>query len=120
MALTPTPRQGDVWWAQLDPIRGSEIAKTRPVLILSVDQINHSPAGLSICVPLTTTPHTTRVRIELPTGDRGQTRVSHADALQVRSLSHDRLTERIARAPDDACSEVARRLALFTRHDAGG
>lgn len=32
-------RRGEVWWVELDQTRGSEIRKTRPEIILSVDAV---------------------------------------------------------------------------------
>lgn len=108
------PRQGDVWWATLDPVVGSEQAKTRPVLIVSVDEINRASARLVIVAPITTTVRgQAAVTIELP---HGQTvRVGYVEPYQVRTVSHDRLTRRVAVAPAEVCGEVARRIALFTR-----
>jgi len=36
------PRQGEIYWASLDPTIGREIAKRRPVLIVSPDDANAS------------------------------------------------------------------------------
>lgn len=33
-------RRGEVWLAALDPVRGSEQAGTRPVLVLQTDPLN--------------------------------------------------------------------------------
>ena len=33
-------RRGEVWWAALDPVRGGEIGKTRPAVIISNDVAN--------------------------------------------------------------------------------
>ncbi len=35
-----TPRRGEVWWVQLDPTKGSEIAKTRPCVVVTSDLVN--------------------------------------------------------------------------------
>ena len=106
-------RQGDVWWARLDPVEGSEQAKTRPVLVISIDQINRAPADLAIVCPITTTPRPAAVRIEL-SGGRGN-RIGYVEPYQVRTLSQSRLERRVAVAPGDVLSEVSARLALFTR-----
>jgi mRNA interferase MazF len=34
------PRRGEVWWVQLDPTKGSEIAKTRPCIVVTSDLVN--------------------------------------------------------------------------------
>jgi mRNA interferase MazF len=109
------PRQGEVWWVRLDPIVGSEIAKTRPALVVSVDEINRAPARLCIIAPITTTPRASAVRIELRR-ERGATRVGYVEPHQIRTVSHDRLASRIGMADHTVRREVAHRIELFTRH----
>lgn len=50
---TIEPLRGDVWMANLDPTVGHEQAGKRPVLIVSADVFNASPADLVIVVPKT-------------------------------------------------------------------
>ena len=108
-----SPRQGDIWWCTLDPVIGSEIAKTRPVLIVSIDQMNAQSARRSIVVPLTSTQRPAGVPIELEV--KGTTRVSYAEAYQVRTVSHDRLTSRLGVASREARQAISKQLALLTR-----
>lgn len=107
-------RQGEVWWVGLDPVRGSEQAKRRPVLVVSVDEINRAPAGLSIVCPLTTTPRDAAVRVALPRKGDG-VRIGWIEPYQVRTVSHDRFGERLAVVDHPTLTEVARRIELFTR-----
>ena len=51
--MSPEVRQGDVVWADPDPTRGTEQAKPRPFVIVSVDQLNRSRLGISLVVPFT-------------------------------------------------------------------
>ncbi len=113
MAVGP-PRQGDVWWVGLDPVIGSEIAKTRPALIVSIDEINRAPARLCIVAPITTTPRESAVRIEL-SRKGGATRVGYVEPYQIRTVSQDRLSKRIDTAEEKVRREVAHRIELFTR-----
>lgn len=106
-------RQGEVWWCALDPVVGSEIAKTRPVLVVSIDQMNTQRARRSIIVPLTTTRRPAGVRIELEV--KGMLRVSYAEAYQVRTVSHDRLTTKIGTASTEARLAISKQIALLTR-----
>ncbi len=101
-----------MWWCVLDPVVGTEIAKTRPVLIVSVDRMNEGSFRRSIGVPLTSTQRRGSVAIELPTTDGSK--ISYAEAFQVRALSHDRLTTRIGVANADALRAVVKRLAILT------
>jgi mRNA interferase MazF len=43
--------RGEIWLVRLDPTEGSEIAKTRPTLIVSNDAIGILP--LKVIVPIT-------------------------------------------------------------------
>ncbi len=115
MAIEP-PRQGDVWWVGLDPVVGSEVAKTRPALVVSVEEINRAPARLCIVAPVTTTPRSSAVRIELVREGQGASRVGYIEPYQIRTVSHDRLRTRIGTAEESVRREVAHRIELFTRH----
>jgi mRNA interferase MazF len=46
--------RGRVYWVELDPTKGAEIAKTRPCVVLSTNEVNQHRKTL-IVVPLTTT-----------------------------------------------------------------
>lgn len=45
-------RRGEIWWVEFDPSIGSEIRKTRPVVIISNDSANRNLARV-VVVPLT-------------------------------------------------------------------
>jgi mRNA interferase MazF len=47
------PRRGEVWWVRLDPTLGSEIAKTKPCLVISSTVINQRRRTV-VVVPLST------------------------------------------------------------------
>ena len=100
---------------RLDPTVGSEIAKTRPALIVSIEEINHAPARLCMFAPITTTPRVSAVRIELP-HEHGSARVGYVEPYQVRAVSHDRLASRIGVADNTVRRDVAHRIELYTRH----
>jgi mRNA interferase MazF len=100
---------------RFDSTVGSEIAKTRPALIVSVEEINDAPARLCIVAPITTTPRVLAVRIELR-HERGSKRVGYVEPYQIRTVSHDRLASRIGAADTTVRSEVAHRVELYTRH----
>ncbi len=104
--------------AALDAVPGGEIAKTRPALVLSVDNINSSPLGVAIVAAITTTPGEPGVGIELPQGPGQPRRISYVLPHQARTISNQRLIRRVAVADIEVRREVARRLALFTRVDA--
>lgn len=40
--MSPPIRRGEIWWVAFDPARGSEIRKTRPCVVVSVDEVNRA------------------------------------------------------------------------------
>jgi mRNA interferase MazF len=51
--VKPDVARGDVYWARLDPTVGSEIQKTRPVVVLSINPLNKARKTV-VVVPLST------------------------------------------------------------------
>jgi mRNA interferase MazF len=81
----------DIRWASLDPTRGGEMAKTRPVVIVSLDVLNQQLSTLTVC-PLTSTLHPAwRTRLSV--------RVAGRDAEiavdQIRTISKARLGKKL-------------------------
>ena len=81
------PRRGEVWWVRLDPTLGSEIAKTRPCLILSSDIVNERRRSVVI-VPLSTSPQASPPLL-VPVRCGGRDVVAVTD--QIRAVSKERL-----------------------------
>lgn len=90
-------RRGEIWLVALEPVRGSEADKTRPVVIVSNDARNReserSGRGVITVVPLTS--NTTRVlpfQVLVPAEPwTGLAIASKAQAEQVRSVAVERL-----------------------------
>lgn len=107
------PRQGEVWLANLDPVVGGEIRKTRPVVILTRDEVNAAPLRIVLAVPLTTTPGT-KLHVRVEVDGQEPRRISYAMPEQTRALSHDRLIKRLGVLPLEPRTEIARRLQVLT------
>lgn len=97
-------RRGDVCLAELEPARGSEASKRRPVVVVSNDGANASVErwgrGVVTVVPLTS--NTARVhpfQVLLPAESTGLRVASKAQAEQVRALDHSRLGPPVGRLP---------------------
>lgn len=117
MSAPPLPRQGEVWWTELDPTRGGEIRKTRPTLVISNDGMHRLPRRMTMIVPLTTTRTGSLLHVEVRL-QRGRTeRVGYALPEQIRSVSHTRLTRRIARVSPAVLEATRNRVALLLRDD---
>ena len=86
----------EIRWAALDPARGSELAKTRPVVIVSLDVLNQRLATVTVC-PLTSQLHPTW-RSRLPVRCGRQPAEVAVD--QIRTISKDRLGRKLGKLTD--------------------
>ena len=80
-----------VYLADLDPTRGREIAKTRPVVVVSQDDMNRFLDTVVVC-PLTTNLHP-RWRSRVRTVCAGRKAEIAVD--QIRTISKERLGRRL-------------------------
>ena len=113
--MSPRPDQGDVYWADPDPTRGSEQAKARPFAIVSVDQLNRSPIGISLAVPLTRTDFSNALHLPISPPQGGLREPSFAMPEQLRAISHERLSRKLGRLRADTREELLRRCRLLLR-----
>ncbi|HVR96867.1 MAG TPA: type II toxin-antitoxin system PemK/MazF family toxin [Thermoanaerobaculia bacterium] len=86
--------RGDVWWADLNRVRGREQVGLRPVLIISQDVFN-TRSGTVIALAITSQPPSAGfpLTLELASGDlpkRSWVKIS-----QIRTLSIERLSGRL-------------------------
>lgn len=111
----PEGRQGEVWFCDLDPIRGREQAGRRPAVVISVDQLGAGAGELVIVVPLTRTQRPSPLYVPLDPPEGGLRDRSYAMPEMVRSISRERLVERWGNVSAAKLSEIARRVHLLTR-----
>jgi mRNA interferase MazF len=96
-----------IYIADLDPTRGSEIAKTRPVVVVSHDAMNRHLDTVVVC-PLTTRLHPHwRSRIQCACAGRS----AEIAVDQIRAITRSRLHKRIDRLDT---SRSAQLRALIT------
>ncbi|WP_310463246.1 type II toxin-antitoxin system PemK/MazF family toxin [Sphaerotilus sp.] len=101
--------RGEVYWAAFDPVQGSEIAKTRPAVIVSDSRFN-AVRRTVVVVPLTTTPSPPQwpLLVELPTFN---TR-TRARTEQIRAVDKSRLRGHIGRLDTQAQETLDAALAV--------
>jgi mRNA interferase MazF len=65
-------KRGEIWTANLNPTRGREIGKIRPVLIMQADELIDAGVPMVVVLPLTTQvyPEFRLWRINVPARDR--------------------------------------------------
>ncbi len=93
--------QGDIWLADLNPSVGREQSGSRPVVVVSGNMLNtHMP--LVFAAPLTTKiKYYKGNRILEPNPVNGLSGKSEILVFQLRSISQNRLKERIGRVTQD-------------------
>jgi len=106
------PDRGEVWLANLNPRRGTEPGKTRPVLIVQAQALIDSGHPSTLIVPLTTnlTEDAEPLRVRVPA--QGSLR-RDSDLLidQVRAIDNKRLLQGpVARLNQELLARVAQAL----------
>lgn len=106
-------KRGDIFYAELNPVIGSEQGGTRPVLVISNNTGNrHSPTV--IVAAITSRVHT---KAKLPT----HTEVSDFEGLdkdsvvlleQIRTIDKQRLKQYMGLMPDNIMARVDKALAI--------
>ena len=105
MATKNYPKQGEVWWVNLDPTIGKEINKKRPCLIVSPDVMN-AHLGTVIAAPITSTLRDwpTRITIKL------QRQNSSVALDQIRMIDNTRLIRKITVIDTEPALDVLREM----------
>lgn len=98
--------RGEIRWADLNPARGREQAGRRPVLVLSHDVFNER-SGTVIAVAMTSQEPRAGFPLTWESRAPGLAKRSWVKISQIRTLSTERIGQRLARASDE---EVARVL----------
>lgn len=89
-------KRGEIYLAALDPVMGREIAKTRPVVVVSNDK-NNEFSGTVTILPLTSkNPHTFYpFEVFLSRGSANLPKDSKIKADQIRTLDKNRIIKNI-------------------------
>lgn len=97
-------RRYEIRWAVLDPSRGSEMAKTRPIVIVSLDELNRRLQTVTVC-PITSQLHPAW-RSRLPLRCAGRPAEIAVD--QIRTISMTRLQEKLGALSEREASSLRR------------
>jgi len=98
--------RGDIYWADLNPVIGSEQGGFRPVLILSHNIFNDR-SGTVIAIAISSQPQRAGFPLSLELSDTKLPKKSWAKISQVRTLSTKRIGKKIASAsPEELVSII--------------
>lgn len=85
-------KRGEIYWAHLDPVEGSEMSKARPCVVVSRNELNGILPTVVVCPLSSTVRPKWRTRLQV----RCDGRAADVCAEQIRTVSKARLGERVA------------------------
>ncbi len=98
--------RGDIYWADLDPVRGQEQAGLRPVVVISQDVFNER-SGTVIVMALTSQSPRAGFPLTLELSSKELPKRSWVKISQVRTISTLRLGKRLGRvSPEEMATLV--------------
>ena len=101
--------RGEVYWADLNPVRGSEQSGIRPVLILSNDHFNRR-SGTVIAMAITSQPPKAGFPLTFELPSASLPRASWVKISQVRTISVERIGPRIGEVDEMDLSQIVEGL----------
>lgn len=110
-------RRGDIYFVDLEPVRGAEANKRRPAVIVSNDIANLTAQrlgrGVITVIPVTSNlEHVYPFQVLLPAAATGLDRDSKAQAEQIRSVAVGRLGDRLGAVPSALMLDIEEALRL--------
>ena len=104
-------KQYDIWLANLNPGKGTEPGKTRPVVIVQTDLLNDTHLSTIVC-PLTTNiqPDMNILRVHLKKSQFDQ--ISDVLIDQIRAIDNKRLIQRIGKLNQDQIQLLKKNLMI--------
>ena len=108
-----TVKRGDIFYADLSPVVGSEQGGTRPVLIVQNDTGNkHSPTVIAAAITSQTNKAKLPTHIELEGKNFGLTKNSVVLLEQIRTIDKRRLREHMGRLDEGMMNRVDTAIAV--------
>ena len=111
--MTTGIRRGDIYYADLSPVVGSEQGGMRPVLIVQNDTGNkHSPTVIAAAITSQINKARLPTHIELGARSYGLSKDSVILLEQIRTLDKKRLKERMGQLDDKLMNQVDSAIAV--------
>lgn len=110
----PRPRRGWVYMADLNPPRGTEPGKVRPVVALQTDQLAVKHPS-TIVAPLTTNvvAHARLLRVHLKSGEANLSADCDVMVDQLRAIDNRRLRRALGAVPVRRLQEIEASIAVL-------
>jgi mRNA interferase MazF len=102
--------RGDIRWADLNPVRGSEQVGRRPVLIISQNVFN-ARSGTVIALAITSQPQRAGFPLTLELSSPALPKKSWVKISQIRTLAVERIGKKLAEASPEELVQVVEGLS---------
>ena len=106
--------QFEIWLANLNPQRGTETGKKRPVLIIQSNFLNHNFLPSTLICPITTNviDNTSVLRVHLEKGIANLIQNSDIIIDQIRAIDNNRFIEKIGELPYELRDEINKNIKI--------
>ena len=109
-------KQGELWYANLNPTIGSEQSGMRPLLVISGNLLN-SYLNVVICCPLTTKVKNYKGNLVLqPNNENNLSETSEVLTFHIRSVSKERLVRKLGEISKEDLYQVKKCLDEILRY----
>ncbi|MBQ9992427.1 MAG: type II toxin-antitoxin system PemK/MazF family toxin [Firmicutes bacterium] len=106
-------KRGEIFFASLSPVQGSEQGGTRPVLIIQNDVGNqHSPTTIVLAITSQMNKSKLPTHVDLPKEESGLERDSVVLAEQVRTIDKSRLGNKVASLQQHTMEKIEKALSI--------
>ena len=107
------PSRSDIWLVDLNPTRGREQAGKRPCLVVSVDLFNQGASDLAVVLPITSRDKRIPFHVEVNPPEGGLIQTSFIKCEDVRSISVERLSQKLGIVSATTMNMVEERLRIL-------
>jgi mRNA interferase MazF len=105
-------KQFDIWIADLEPQRGTETGKVRPVLIVQTNLLKDHPSTIICPVTINVAPESDILRVHIKKGVANLKNDSDVMIDQIRAIDNRRLTSKIGELPRDLQQKVKENIKI--------
>ncbi len=111
-------KRGEIWLVNLDPTIGTEIRKTRPVVVVNSDAIGVLP--IRLVAPLTEWKdyfdhNVWHVKV-IPGSTNGLAKISAVDTLQLRGIDTQRFAQKLGKVSDAIMRSIVEAITAIIEY----
>lgn len=100
-------KKNDIWIANMNPRKGTEVGKNRPIVVIQTDLLNKTDHLSTIILPITTNIKANNIlRVNINEESSGLEKSSDILIDQIRSIDNTRLIKKIGKISDVLAKEI--------------